>query len=223
MKIGIVIADEYEYIPFRTYALTKNCAESAFHGRESLTYTEGGKTVTAVQCGIGKVNAATAAAFLIAEGYEVILSAGLSGAVSGLRRGDMIAAESYVECDFDLTPIGRPLGAKPGQDYVYHADARLLAIAEALPGMKKAAVGTGDLFLTDKEKSTLYRDTFGIKAFDMETAAVASVCHFDHIPVLAIRKISDDADDSANADYNEMNDRKEADLTQALAVIISRI
>ena len=223
MKIGIVIADEYEYIPFRTYALTKNCAESAFHGRESLTYTEGGKTVTAVQCGIGKVNAATAAAFLIAEGYEVILSAGLSGAVSGLRRGDMIAAESYVECDFDLTPIGRPLGAKPGQDYVYHADARLLAIAEALPGMKKAAVGTGDLFLTDKEKSTLYRDTFGIKAFDMETAAVASVCHFDHIPFLAIRKISDDADDSANADYNEMNDRKEADLTKALAVIISRI
>ncbi len=223
MKIGIVIADEYEYIPFRTYALTKNCAESAFHGRESLTYTEGGKTVTAVQCGIGKVNAATAAAFLIAEGYEVILSAGLSGAVSGLRRGDMIAAESYVECDFDLTPIGRPLGAKPGQDYVYHADARLLAIAEALPSMKKAAVGTGDLFLTDKEKSTLYRDTFGIRAFDMETAAVASVCYFDHIPFLAIRKISDDADDSANADYNEMNDRKEADLTEALAVIISRI
>ena len=223
MKIGIVIADEYEYIPFRTYALTKNCAESAFHGRESLTYSEGGKTVTAVQCGIGKVNAATAAAFLIAEGYEVILSAGLSGAVSGLRRGDMIAAESYVECDFDLTPIGRPLGAKPGQDYVYQADARLLAIAEALPGMKKAAVGTGDLFLTDKEKSTLYRDTFGIKAFDMVTAAVASVCHFDQIPFLAIRKISDDADDSANADYNEMNDRKEADLTQALAQIISAL
>ncbi|MBQ6019982.1 MAG: 5'-methylthioadenosine/S-adenosylhomocysteine nucleosidase [Clostridia bacterium] len=223
MKIGIVIADEYEYIPFRNYALTKNCAEAPFHGRESLTYTDGEKTVTAVQCGIGKVNAATAAAFLIAEGCEVILSAGLSGAVSGLRRGDMIAAESYVECDFDLTPIGRPLGAKPGQEYVYRSDEKLLAAAMKLDGMKKAPVGTGDLFLTDKEKCALYRDTFGVKAFDMETAAVASVCYFDGIPFLAVRKISDDADDSANADYNEMNDRKEADLTGALARIIAAL
>lgn len=223
MKIGIIIADEYEYIPFRKYALTKDCTEGQFHGRECLTYVDGEKTVIAVQCGIGKVNAATAAAFLIAEGCSVILSAGLSGAISGLRRGDMIAAESYVECDFDLSPIGRPLGVKPGQEYIYKADARLLEIALSLPGMKKAAVGTGDMFLTDKALSALYRDTFGIKAFDMETAAEASVCYFDKIPFLSIRKISDDADDSATSDYTEMNGLKEADLTDALARIIAAL
>ena len=223
MKIGIVIADEYEYIPFKQYALTKNCTEQPFHGRESLSYCENGKEVVAVQCGIGKVNAATAAAFLIAEGCGVILSAGLSGAIRGLRRGDMIAARQYVECDFDLTAIGRALGEKPGQEYIYQADERLLKIAMDLDGMKSVAVGTGDLFLSDKEKSALYAETFGIQAFDMETTAEASVCFFDRIPFLAIRKISDDADDAATTDYTEMNDRKDADLTEALAKIIARI
>ena len=155
MKIGIVIADEYEYIPFRKFALTKNCTDGLFHGRESLAYADGDKTVTAVQCGIGKVNAATAAAFLIAEGCGVILSAGLSGAISGLRRGDMIAAESYVECDFDLSPIGRPLGVKPGQEYVYKADERLLEIALSLPGMKKAS-GSQALFSCVFAAYTIY-------------------------------------------------------------------
>ncbi|MBR1811642.1 MAG: 5'-methylthioadenosine/S-adenosylhomocysteine nucleosidase [Clostridia bacterium] len=223
MNIGIVIADEYEYIPFQTYARTKACAEDVRHGRQYLTYTDGGNTVTAVQCGIGKVNAATAAAFLIAAGSDIILNAGLSGAVKGLKMGDVIAAERYVECDFDLTAIGRPLGTKPEQDYIYEADAHLLTLAASIDGVTTAPVGTGDLFLTDRKRKELYRDTFGICAFDMETAAIASVCHFEKIPFLSIRKISDNADDTATDDYREMNDRKEADLTEVLVQIIEKI
>ena len=224
MNIGIVIADEYEYLPFLKFAQTKSCVQSVRHGRACLSYSDGDKTVTAVQCGIGKVNAATAAAFLIAEGKaDVMLNAGLSGAVSGLSMGDVIAAERFTECDFDLTPIGRPLGAKPDQDSVYAADPRLLAIAAALPGVQKAAVGTGDLFLTDREKKDLYRETFGIQAFDMETAAVASVCHFEGVPFLSLRKISDTADDAATENYTAMNDRQEADLTNLLAQVIAAL
>ena len=57
----------------------------------------------------------------------------------------------------------------------------------------------------------------------METAAIASVCYFDNIPFLSIRKISDTADDTAETDYREMNDLCEMDLTKVLSEIIEKI
>ena len=166
-------------------------------------------------------NAATA--FLIADGAEVILNAGLSGAIHGLRRGDIVAGESFRECDFDLTAIGRAPGEKPEEPPYFAADKKLLALALSLPGVKKAALGTGDLFLADKEKSALFRSTFGIASFDMETAAIASVCYFSGIPFGSLRQISDDADDAAQNDYRQMNDQKKADLTELLSAWIEKL
>ena len=223
MKIGIVIADAFEYNPFCAFAETRNAVKSVRHGRSCITYTDGDKTVTAVQCGIGKVNAATAAAFLLAEGCEVILNAGLSGAVSGLLKGDVVAGESFTECDFDLRAIGRTLGEKPDQPSVFYADEKLLALADSLGGVKRAKLGTGDVFLSDKERAKTFHQLFGIHAFDMETAAIASVCTFEKVPFLSLRKISDNADDAATDDYREMNDRQEMDLTLLLAQIIKKI
>lgn len=224
MNIGIVIADEYEYEPFVKFAKTKDCTEGTAHGRKYISYTENGKTVTAVQCGIGKVNAGVAAAYLIADKKaDIILNAGLSGAVSGLYRGDIVIGESYVECDFDLSSIGYPIGKKPDQEYIYSADKKLYAIADSIEGLKNAKLGCGDFFLTDKAKAEKYKEAFGINAFDMETGAIASVCHFDGIPFLSIRKISDNADDTANDDYHNMNNLKEMDLTFVLEKIIDNL
>ncbi len=223
MKIGIVIADEFEFEPFSLFARAKGAVEDLFHGRKRVAYTENGKTIQAVQCGIGKTNAAAATAFLIADGAEVILNAGLSGAIHGLRRGDIVAGESFRECDFDLTAIGRAPGEKPEEPPYFVADKKLLALALSLPGVKKAALGTGDLFLADKEKSALFRSTFGIASFDMETAAIASVCYFSGIPFGSLRQISDDADDAAQNDYRQMNDQKKADLTELLSAWIEKL
>lgn len=223
MKIGIVIADEFEFEPFSAFAKTKNAAETLYHGRKSLSWTENGKTVTAVQCGIGKVNAAAAAAFLIADGASYLLNAGLSGAIHGLHRGQIVAGETFRECDFDLTPIGRALGEKPDEPSCFAADAELLALALSLPGVTGAHLGTGDLFLADKAKGAFFRKTFGIDAFDMEAAAIASVCHFSGVPFMSLRQISDDADDAATVDYQGMNEQKKADLTALLAAVIEKL
>lgn len=40
-----------------------------------------------------------------------------------------------------------------------------------------------------------------IPAQEMEGAAIAQVCYFNHIPFLIVRAISDKADDSASMDY----------------------
>ena len=227
--IGILFADTMEYGPFLQWAKDKNAEETDRRGNAScsLTLTRNGRVlnIIGVRCGIGKVNAASATAFLIADDKaDIILNAGLSGAVQKLRREDMIAVETYVECDYDLTAIGKPLGVKAdGQKYIYTADERLMGYALMSDGIIKAKAGTGDIFLTDKVKKELYRDTFGIESFDMETAAIAGVCDKNGVPVLSLRKISDDAEDASVEDYREMNNRQESCLTELLVNIFERI
>ena len=227
--IGILFADTMEYGPFLKWAKEKDAKEENRRGNDScsITLSKGDRTldIIGVRCGVGKVNAASATAFLIADDkVDMILNAGLSGAVQKLRREDMIAVESYVECDYDLTAIGKPLGVKAdGQKYIYTADEKLMAYALESDGIIKATAGTGDIFLTDKVRKELYRDTFGIESFDMETAAIAGVCDKSGVPMLSLRKISDDADDASAEDYTEMNNRQEACLTELLVNIFDRI
>lgn len=227
---GIVFADSMEYSPFLDWARTQTGAgEGKAFGNDyvELELEENGRKmrIVAVKCGIGKVNAAAATAYLIAnEKADMILNAGLSGAVSSLRRGDMIAGETYIECDFDLTAVGNKPGQKcDGQTSLLPADEKLLSYALASEGIKKAPCGTGDLFLSDPVKRDYFKETFSIQSFDMESAAIASVCEKAGIPVLSLRKISDDADDSSAEDYREMNNLRESCLTELLVNIFSRI
>lgn len=226
--IGAAFADEMEYAPFLAYAEQHGCMAVQKRGNAGLAMALEQKgrrlEIHAVQCGIGKVNAASAVSFLIAEdGAQMICNAGLSGAVSGFQRGDLVAGASYVECDFDLSAIGVPSGQKPGQAWVYHPDPTLLRLALAHGGVKSGSLGTGDFFLTDPAIKKQYINRFGIAAFDMETAAVASVCHKSEVPFICLRKISDDADDAATAQYREMNNRAEDTLTNVLQGLFRRI
>ena len=227
--IGLIFADEMEYAPYLSWAKENGCEEERKFGNDTVTtYLKNEKNalkLIAVKCCIGKSNAAAAAAYLIgAEKADYILNAGLSGAVSRLKREDMIAATSHIECDFDLTAIGYAPGVKADkQRYLYTADETLLSYALQSDGIIAAPTGTGDIFLTDKAKKDFYKETFKIEAFDMETAAIASVCDKAEIPFLSLRKISDDADDSSVEDYREMNNRKESCLTELLVNILKRL
>lgn len=227
--VGILFADSMEYSPFLAWAKQAGCTEAIRRGNDSceLTVTKGESAikVIAVRCGIGKVNAASATAFLISDDkVDYILNAGLSGAVQKLKREDMIALDTFVECDFDLTAIGYEPGVKPdGQEYIYHSDEKLMSYALMSRGIIKSNAGTGDIFLTDKDKKNYYKKCFNIESFDMETAAIAGVCHKCGVPMLSLRKISDDADDCSVQDYKDMNDRQEACLTELLVNILNRM
>lgn len=224
MKIGFVIADENEYIPFDDFAKKSGGAHSLRRNRESVTFNLNGKELIAVKAGIGKVNAASAAAFLIADDkVDAVISFGLSGAISNLSKNDIVAGTSYVECDFDLTPLGYPLGKKLQDVYVYKADKKLLNTALKINGIKTAKCGCGDLFLSDKALKQKYKELFDIQEFDMETAAVASVCHDADIPFIAIRQISDTADDAAVESYTELNSKCDKTLTEIIIELINNI
>ena len=224
MKIGFVIADDNEYIPFLAFAKEQGAKESVRRGKESIEFSYAGKEIVAVKAGIGKVNAAAVTAFLIADDkVDAIISFGLSGAISGLAKNDIVAGTSYTECDFDLTAIGYELGVKPQKKYVYEADKALLEAAMKIDGMKTAVCGCGDLFLADKERKELYKKTFNITEFDMETGAEASVCYDAGVPFLAIRQISDTADDTAADSYRMLNDSQPVELTEVIKQIIEKL
>ena len=225
-KIGVILADTQEYLPFVKFYSDMPYETLVVGSNKTTVFKGADKEIIAMHCGIGKVNAASAAAALIYRfGCDTVLNAGLSGAVSGLRREDLVAGTSYVECDFDLTAIGYDLGVKPDEESVHKADEALLEYATTLSEfhVKQGALGTGDIFLTDKEKKTLFKDTFGITAFDMESAAIAAVCSKNGVSFLSVRKISDDADDASSDDYREMNDRQEAVLAQVISGIVNKM
>lgn len=223
-KIGVVIADENEFEPFITLCKKHSGVLDEARGKRTAEFKIGDNIVKGIECGIGKVNAAGETAFLISEDKaDIIMNIGLSGAISGLKRNDFVAGESFVECDFDLTPIGYKYGAKPQKTYVYKADKELLTLTKEAGVEKSGKFGCGDIFLADREKKEFFKETFGICEFDMETGAIASVCHECNIPLLSIRKISDTADDISSENYREMNDRAEGDLADILERIIEKI
>ena len=227
--VGIIFADSMEYLPFKKSATEKGAVEKNFHGLNSIAYTikrgENDLDIVAVECGIGKVNAASAAAFLIADRKaDTILNAGLSGAISKVKREDIVVGTSYMQCDLDLTAIGYKLAEKPdGEEYIHPADETLLALTKQIGSFHYGKLGTGDVFLSDREKKELYKNLFDLNAFDMETGAIASVCRKNGVPFLSIRKISDDADDASGEAYREMNDRAEACLTEILEKLTEKI
>lgn len=222
--IGIIIADNYEYLPFLK-AVEKYSPQSfSIHSYEAAAFQFNGNRVVALKCRTGKVNAATAAAFLIEkENPLCILNIGLSGGVYAVQRGDVIAGTSFTECDFDLTAIGYKQGEKPEQPFVYAADSKLMSLIPENTGIKFGKFGTGDFFITKEQMKADFLEKFGIKAFDMETAAIASVCHFGNIPFLSIRKISDDSEESAADDYHKMNKLCETALADILVDVMKQL
>ncbi len=215
LKVGIVIADSDEYAPIKDKIAELKAREANFYFREGLSFEfkENEKTVKAhiVNCGVGMVNAAAVTTALCNEGCDVILNAGLSGGISGISRGELMIATEYIEHDFDLTPLGYKLCQKPGQDYIYYSDKRLVTLLEkTFKGIKKGVAVSGDSFISDSKKKDFLKTEFGAMSCDMESAAIAYVCALTDTPFVAIRRISDDAGDDATSAYSEMNSIREA-------------
>lgn len=223
-KIGVVIADDMEFAPLLKRAKRYGLTHGRIHSFESASFSFAGKEITAVRCGDGKVNAAASTALLIErEKPCCIINIGLSGGVKNVNRGTIFAGTSFMECDFDLSVLGYKKGEKPGQDYVYEADKELLSKIPQDLGLRLLKCGTGDFFITkDSVKEEFYR-LFGINAFDMETGAIASVCHTCSVPFLSIRKISDDSEDSAAKDYRQMNNLAETALSDIMLRVIENL
>ena len=224
LKIGIVVADIDEYTPFVESFSNSAIKEYKYFNRKAIEFDFNGANVVCVNCGIGKVNAATAATHLADVGCTYILNYGLSGGISRARRGEIILPDKFLEHDFDLTGIGYNPCEKPSQKYIYEADETLLKAAQAAIGnCEHGTAVCGDRFICNASDRDFLRDTFDATTCDMETAAIASVCDMANIPFLSLRRVSDDAGEDAYSNYSEMNILEGQTLSQIFIKVLESL
>ncbi|MGI6279511.1 MAG: 5'-methylthioadenosine/S-adenosylhomocysteine nucleosidase [Acutalibacteraceae bacterium] len=228
IKIGIIVADDDEYKPLAEKIEQLEFEHYSFLGRRGHKFKvksgERQATVYSLICGIGKVNAAAAAAHFADKQCNIILNYGLSGGISGVIRGELILNTKFLEHDFDLSPIGYKLCEKPGQEYIYYSDETLKKLfMKILPDVKSGTAVSGDRFICDEQSRRSLKENFGAKSCDMETAAIAYVCNFSEIPFISLRRISDDAGNDAVDSYRAMNLSGEAVLSDLVFKFIEEI
>lgn len=228
LKIGVVVADVEEYKPlcdlWNEFSVDGNIKMARDNDTYLLETENGSAEVLCINCGIGKVNAAAATAHLIDLGCSVILNYGLSGGISGVRRGEIVVADRFLEHDFDLTTIGYKPCEKPRQKYIYDAHKQLLKLIKGInPNIKCGTAVCGDRFICSEKDRDFFKSNFSAISCDMETAAIASVCDMFSVPFIALRRISDDAGESAVDSYNEMNTAGETVLTDVFAELIAAV
>lgn len=220
LKIGLIVADDMEYAAYEKLvgdeAIPKNFFTRKGHSYE-ITVCNKKIIIESILCGIGTVNAATAAMYLVDNGADILLNYGLSGGVSSVSRGEDVVGVTFLEYDFDLMCCGYKACEKPAQEYIYYANELLSDIIAKQGGnLKKCNLASGDKFVSDPVLRDTLKNDFGINACDMETAAIAYVASLTNTPFSSLRRVSDDAGEDASEDYHDMNNKPMEDLPNLL-------
>ena len=179
--------------------------------------------LTIAWSGWGKVSAARASTRLISNIFknckvDFVIFTGVAGAVNEkLKQWDIILSEAVIQHDMDASPLfdkfvipalgySQIKNKKNIIDNFY----KILNKRETVPelsifsSLHKGLVGTGDVFISEKEKlNQLSKEIPNLLAVEMEGAAFAQVAHQENIDWIVIRVISDGADDNAGEEFNE--------------------
>ena len=211
---------------------------SELKGREDLTYPGvtlhrgrlDGVPVLVTKGGIGKVNAAMTATYLLVNGASRVIFTGVAGGVHPeLRVGDIVVSTDCVQHDVDVTPLGYEPGTVPDESPSWTADPELRRVAmEAAQEVEnirvvEGRVASGDQFIASQEGVLRLWKNFGAACAEMEGAAVAQVCAKSGVPFVVIRSVSDTADHDANVDYRTFMPLVARHAKQVVRGMLSRL
>lgn len=225
-RIAIISAVHEELA--EVLALMPDEQKTTLGGREFWHGHLQGHEVIAVLSGIGKVAAATTTTLLLHHfaPQQVIFTGVAGGLALGVEVGDIVVGETLAQHDMDASPLF-PAHEIPGYGrshfqadlaltQVLHEaakdavtwlpklldDTALRAMGLHSPSVHRGEILTGDRFISQASDSQALRDTWPqALAVDMESAAVAQVCHDHGVPLGVVRTVSDRADDSAHIDF----------------------
>ena len=194
----------------RIQKLLKNARESTAMPDKVYHVGEiGPNEAVLAESGIGKVNAAIGAVELIrAWRPDCLISTGVAGGIdASLRVMDVVVGAEVIYHDVDCGPGNLP-GQVQGLPPSFHGDPRLLACAKSIRAESKVAAGlicSGDQFVTSREQleAIKARHAAGL-AVDMESGALAQVCHIYGVPFLSFRILSDTP--GAEGHFNQYKD-----------------
>lgn len=133
-------------------------------------------------CGIGKVNAQNSTWFLtMAMGADKIVNIGTCGDAGGHKPGELVIPTMFFDGDFDLSAFGD--GTKD----------------PAFVNMRYVDAGKGPANLEKCYTFSTFVDDARVDGsiVDMECYAIAAACKEIGVPFLALKCISDSADENA--------------------------
>lgn len=206
--IGIIGAMEEE-----NRILLENMENIAEEKHYHLLFTKGiieDQEVVLVQSGIGKVNSALAAAFMIGNYQpDFIINTGSAGGLQpGLHVGDVVIADRLAYHDVDATAFGYEIGQVPQMPHYYLSDDKVVAsitkAAEAV-GLHtvKGTIVSSDSFIASESGVARIKEHFpDAYATEMEGASIAQVCYVLGTPFVVIRAISDGASEGAALSFD---------------------
>lgn len=191
MRIGIIVAMRKELdllLP-----LLHNSEESRMSGFEFHRGMVGKHDVMVMQCGIGKVNAAMGTLMLVNhfDPNYVINSGVAGGADPSVNVMDVVAGARVAYHDVWCGPESE-LGRVQGLPLYFEGASRLLDLLPDRDDIHKGLICSGDQFIDTIEAVNRIKGNFpDTLAVDMESGAIAQVCHLCGVPFMALRVISD--------------------------------
>ena len=205
VRVGIICADYVEVEPF--FSFIQNCKVSQ---KAMLKFYEGAINnvdIVALFCGVCKTNAAIAAQIII-DFYNVdfIINSGTAGGMNeSLDIFDIVVATevAYHDVHKDILIEFHPFM----QSIYFQSDTTLLhlsrIVARRLESKSRIYFGrmvTGEKFITKDSRHEI-NSIFQPLSVDMETASIAHVCYVNQIPFIAIRCITDTAENSGKVNF----------------------
>lgn len=176
--IGIIVADPNEIHIVKEFHFIKKIANKNF---EVNLYSFLNNNIYVIFSKIGLVNAAIATQYLIDQ-FEVeqIWNYGAVGGSLNTNLHDVIIPKKFYYHDV-ITPWYKR-GQTPNEEEFY------------LNSFKKTSefnIASGQSFVGNEEYIKKINLHFKVDLFDMESCAIAQVCHRNNIPFYCIKAISD--------------------------------
>ncbi len=164
-------------------------------------------TVVALQCGIGKVNAAIGTVTMIYHfSPDMIINTGVAGGADpAVNVMDIVVGEKVAYHDVWCGPECE-IGVVQGLDKYFNASPSIISKLPQSTMLKFGLIVSGDQFIDSIDKVHKIKESFPeALAVDMESGAIAQTCELMHIPFLSIRVISDSPGASKNnvCQYND--------------------
>lgn len=195
----VLVAMDDEAAPFLD--LASEVGEPERVGRAVFRHvTLAGQPVVLVRSGIGFVNATAAGtSAILRHGVDVpLISAGSAGGLGkDVAVGDVVLGSRLVNADADARAFGYVLGQVPGMPEAYDAAPGLADAVRQAAGtvagqvLREGTIGSGEKFATADLALRLRADFPDMLAIDMESAALAQLCHNFGTDFVSVRAVSD--------------------------------
>lgn len=192
--VGVLTAMTVEYN--QVVAMMSDTHTEKYGPQDFMVGKMGENTLVLLQCGIGKVNAATGVTNLIIHYHpDCIISTGVAGGIDkSLGIMDVVVSKNCcyhdVICGEDVDP-----GTIQGLPKFFNGSKKMIDAALNIKCEVNVVAGlicTGDQFITNRlELDKIKGDNPEGLAVDMESAAIAQVCYLYDVPFVSFRIISD--------------------------------